>query len=125
MCVPEIKTILKLPGLGKVVKQLIRKGFNLDDQFVVDNSDVIDNIEFILGANSNYCITETTVPFGGPVPSTYSQTEMGIMLMGTLRTMLKNIKKLYFKSTKHNLKRIYFRVFCSSLRSFWSFAFRI
>ena len=96
ICTPSINTNLNLPGLSEVAKAFIEKGYALADNHLTD--DCINNISFILGTNSSYCLKESQVTFGNELedtePSTFSLTPAGAMLMGNVKFMLKNIKYL-------------------------------
>ena len=74
VCVPKIKISLTLPNLSKIAKAFIQKGYTLADKNLQHLNDKLDNIKFILGTNSNYCLPENQNLFGGPIPSTYSDT---------------------------------------------------
>ena len=95
--IPKIPTSLKLPGLSAVARGFAEKGYSLADKFLKDGSDEINNVEFILGSNSAYCLKEVTVAFGeveNNVPSVYSQTSAGVMLVGNVEQMLSNLRFL-------------------------------
>lgn len=79
VCVPEIKTCLSLPVLKPIVENFISRGYILADKYLKD-SDKIDNIDIILGANALYCLPEQHFTFGKN--SIYSKTPLGILLMG-------------------------------------------
>ena len=57
LCIPNIHMILKLPGLETIVREFIRKGYQLADKCF--NDDVIRYIDFILGSVSAYCLKES------------------------------------------------------------------
>ena len=97
MGVPEIRTVLKLPGLSTVINGFLDKGYNLADRFMLEGKDVIGDIEFILGSNAAYCLRESLITFGGIAgkdPSIYSQTPAGIMLLGNIDQLMLNLKYL-------------------------------
>ena len=102
ICIPSIETTLRLPGLSKIVEAFTNKGFILADKNLSD--DHITNIQFILGSNSAYCLNERQVNFGNSVeePSTYSMTPAGIMLMGNISTILKNLDYLPYSEEMHS-----------------------
>ncbi|XP_068245414.1 uncharacterized protein [Palaemon carinicauda] len=94
MSVPSIKTCLKLPGLTSVVQGFIEKGYTVADKYLLNGKDEIMDVDFILGSNSAYCLKENTVLFGdleGNIPSVYSVTPLGIMLIGNLDQMSHNL----------------------------------
>ncbi|XP_068224198.1 uncharacterized protein, partial [Palaemon carinicauda] len=94
MSVPSIKTCLKLPGLTSVVQGFIEKGYTVADKYLLNGKDEIMDVNFILGSNYAYCLKENTVLFGdleGNIPSVYSLTPLGIMLIGNLDQMSHNL----------------------------------
>lgn len=92
--VPEIKTKLKICGLGGIVSSFRSKKYELADSDLSDSSDSIDNISFVLGSNDTHILKETQLEFGGPVPSVYSVTSEGVLLMGSSNLMLSNLSCL-------------------------------
>ena len=95
LCIPNIHMILKLPGLEAIVREFIRKGYQLADKCF--NDDVIRDIDFILGSVSAYCLKESHISFGSAgknEPSVYSNTAAGVMLMGNVKMMLLNLDYL-------------------------------
>jgi hypothetical protein len=84
--------------LSKIVNSFTNKGFCLADQFLNtdDCNGEISNIDFILGSSSSYCLKETHIQFGFDkitsknIPSVYSLTNAGILLMGNVDQILKN-----------------------------------
>ena len=94
LCVPSIDINLKLPQLSRITKTFIEKGYVLADMRLLDNQEVIDNIDLIVGTNNMYCIMSSMVGFGQPIPSIYSQCDLGVMLMGNVQNMISNLKYL-------------------------------
>ena len=47
--------------MGKIVKEFTSRGYKLADSFLNGISDSINNIQFILGAKSAYCLLEKIV----------------------------------------------------------------
>lgn len=95
LCIPFIRTVLELPGLDTIVREFTKKGYQLADKIL--NNDNIRNIEFILGSISAYCLKESHVGFGEieqNEPSVYSNTAAGVMLVGSIDQMLKNLTHL-------------------------------
>ena len=95
ICTPSINTNLRLKGLSKVAEAFKEKGYKLADSQL---EDCIKDVSFILGTNSSYCLNEFQINFGneleGTEPSTFSLTPAGVMLMGNVQLMLKNMKYL-------------------------------
>lgn len=106
--VPDIRTSLTLPGLGKCVAMLKYKGYKLADEFLSDNSDTVDNFDLMLGSNNPEVLMEEQFSFGENSISVFSNTNIGILLYGNLNTILSNIDSLppintdYFDKFKCN-----------------------
>lgn len=103
--IPSVKTKLFLPGLGKLGRSLVAKGYSLADDFVLsDDSDTINNLDLVLGVNGLHCIPENTIVFGKPYPSALSVTPMGLLLMGDMDNLSNNVSflpdKKYIKDYK-------------------------
>ena len=96
ICVPDISTKLKLPGLSDITRAFSDKGYKFADEYIYSPDDSIDNIEMILGSNFSYCIPETNICFGSQC--IYSDTPAGVMLVGSLNKLSMNIDKLPIKS---------------------------
>ena len=94
LCVPSIDINLKLPHLSKITKTFTDKGYMLADKKLLNHQDRIDNIDFILGTNSMYCIKNSMVDFGKPTPSIFCQCALGVMLLGNVQNMISNLKFL-------------------------------
>ncbi|XP_068219223.1 LOW QUALITY PROTEIN: uncharacterized protein [Palaemon carinicauda] len=91
LCVPYININLKLPNLFRVASHFSAKGYTLADKQLLNNGDELNSIDFILGTNSAHCTMASTVRFGQDSPSVYFQTSFGVMLLGNVDTMLKNL----------------------------------
>ena len=96
--VPSISTSMVIPGLCNLSLEFEKRGFILADKFLTHGGDIIDDINFILGANANYCLPETTVVYGEKFKSSYIETPIGIMLNGTIEYLKVNMKFLPFDS---------------------------
>ena len=94
LCFPFININLKLPGLGNVVRGFQNKGYSLADSFLTSKSTCIDDIDFILGSKSSYCIPDSEVIFGKKGKSVYSQTPYGIILKGDIDTLMNDLETL-------------------------------
>ena len=62
----------------------------LADSFASD-SDCINNLQFILGTKSSFCLKSSDVSFGPKNDSIYSECEIGAILVGDLDDLFKNI----------------------------------
>ena len=92
---PSIEVSLRLPCIGKIVTGFMDKGYKMADEFLTGDSDDISDIDFVMGADTSYCIPEETVLFGSsPKPSVCCRSELGEMLMGDTGNMLRNLSSL-------------------------------
>ena len=108
ICVPKIRTKINAPGLKDIVQHFISKGYTLADKFLTE-SEEISNIEFILGADANHCIPETTIVFGNNGESTFSKTHMGTLLYGSTNRLVNDLRSLppvARKRTKFNTTNV-------------------
>jgi len=96
ICVPRIKTVLRLPGLPRVASEFCRKGYKLADKNLNNqSSDEISDIKFVLGSSNPEVLVEKQVCFGERVPqSVFSETKAGVMLLGNPDHILSNIEYL-------------------------------
>ncbi|XP_068224857.1 uncharacterized protein [Palaemon carinicauda] len=94
LVVPSINIKLNLPGLGKIVESFENKGFILADKKLCKDSDSIDNVQVLLGSDAHYALMGKDVAFGCNPPSVYTESQHGILLMGNLENLSKNIKFL-------------------------------
>lgn len=94
LCIPSIDISLHIPGLNVIVDDFVRKGYNLADEQLVNCNDKIDNIGFILGTKSGYCVPETEVIFGEEGLSLYSQTPLGVILKGDASQLVRDLSSL-------------------------------
>ena len=91
ICIPQISTKMQLSGLGELVDSLQMSGIKLADQKLVTDSDVIDNIEVILGSGAAHCLGENLkIIENGPV--VYYKTKLGVMLVGDVKQLLKEVR---------------------------------
>ena len=102
ICIPEIRTKLLLPDLGRCVKEFTSRNFKLADDFLNEESVEISNLDLILGVNDPDILLEKQVLFGGQYQSVFSETDSGIMLYGNLKLMLKNLSCLPGKVCNRN-----------------------
>ena len=98
ICVPKINTSLKLPGLSSLVKAFISKGYKLADTYLLNFSDEIKDIDFILGTSDPHVLLENHVAFGEQGKGVYSDTCLGILLMGVVDDTLADLASLPCKS---------------------------
>lgn len=91
--VPEVPTVVKIPGLTSVVSEYRRRGFSLADG-KLGESDIVEHLDFVLGSNAFYCLPEKSVVFGEFPFSCYSETKIGIILYGSIEPLKLNLKFL-------------------------------
>ena len=92
--VPEICKKLELPLLEKVVEGFTSRGYSLADHQLSSNSTALNNIEFLLGSDFSHCFLGKDVALGRCRPSMYTETDIGIMLVGNIHYMSKNLSLL-------------------------------
>jgi hypothetical protein len=91
---PEIKTKLNIEGLGKIVTSFRDKGLMLADSYLTGDSDEINDIEIIMGSNYSHLLPENQTTFGKFNDSVYSNTSVGVLLMGDIDNMKRNLDYL-------------------------------
>jgi len=95
ICVPKIRTNMILPGLRKIARTYISKGYKLADRkLIYSSSDVVDDIQFVLGNDNSNIFVEKQFSFGHDESSVCSETFAGVLLMGKISTMLANLESL-------------------------------
>ena len=94
VCIDNIRTNLKLPGLGKLVQAFQKKGYTLADKMLTENCDNINNVGMIIGENESQIIPQHEVLFGNEPKSMMSITSHGVLLSGRIQRMLDNIGML-------------------------------
>ena len=94
--IPELKTVLRLPGVSTLCKTLIENGYELADKRLLNESEIIDDIGLILGTISSYVLPIRTVVFGSSDQecSTILESPAGYMLEGSVSLMLSNLSSL-------------------------------
>ena len=85
-CVPKIKTRLKLPGLQRVARGFVDRGYALADPSLL-RGDEIGDIRFVLGMSAPEVLLEKQVAFGVP-PSVFSDTAAGVLLYGSVDRLM-------------------------------------
>lgn len=93
IALPEIKTDINLPGLTDCAIAFINKGYELADAELV-SSNVIRDLDLILGTENPELLTEEQVTFGGKFKSVFSNTRAGIILYGNVNVLRDNLKFL-------------------------------
>lgn len=93
ICIPSIKTNLKLPGLRNIAGSFVDRGYSLADPALTE-SDSISDLNFILGMYNPEVLLEEQISFGKPLLSVFSQTRAGVMLYGNVELFQTNIAYL-------------------------------
>ena len=95
LCIPEIRTKLKLEGINKVVAAFTERGYVLAGKFLLENDrEDIANIGLLLGEDGDHVLEFSSRHFGEGVTSTYLETPIGIILTGNIQRMLGNLGEL-------------------------------
>ena len=94
LVVPDIRINLKVPLLGRIVKEFQIKGIEFADKLLNESSQSIENISLLLGTDAFHCITGKEVT-SGENPSVFIETHAGIMLAGNADLFFHNLK--YFE----------------------------
>ena len=92
--VPKIRFRLVLPGLSEIAQTFVDKGYNLADEYLLHCNDVIEDIDFTLGSRSSHCLLTTDVAYGNNSTSVYADSCIGILLMGEINTIKKDLLHL-------------------------------
>ena len=109
VCIPVIKTQLKIPNLGRIVEGFKNKGYSLADQCLVNHLDEISDIKLLLGSDNDYVLPTSTVVFGPSTPSTFLDSPLGVLLNGDSRILLGNLDHL------PDLNEVYYDFHISSM----------
>ena len=105
ICIPKIRTSIRLPGLRKVVQGFVDKGYHLADKTLAQaTDDHIGNLDFILGNNDAHILPQRDILFGDAPSSVYSVTPMGICLVGGVGRLLRNMPSLPENPKKNKSK---------------------
>jgi hypothetical protein len=91
---PNLNIKMYIPGLGKIQRHFLDKGYNLATARI---SDYIDRVKIVLGVNAFDNFTFKSERFGGAgefEPSSYFNTNVGVMLFGNTIKLNENIKYL-------------------------------
>ena len=85
----SFKFNLNLPKLSVIVAEFKQKGYILADQSLNENSDSIENVGMILGADAAYCFQDKNVRFGEH--SMFYEAPYGVMLIGNIEKMIADL----------------------------------
>ena len=99
ICVPSININMNLPGLKGIAQAFVDKGYQLADSFLLQ-TDKISNLDLILGNLDSQLLPQKDILFGSDTKSVYAKSPKGILLMGSINRMKKNIEYL---SVEENL----------------------
>ena len=93
ICVPSININMNLPGLKGIAQAFVDKGYQLADSFLLQ-TDKISNLDLILGNLDSQLLPQKDILFGSDTKSVYAKSPKGILLMGSINRMKKNIEYL-------------------------------
>jgi len=91
--IPSINIALNLPGLSEVAREFVARGYTLADSNLISN-DSISNLDLVLGTKSAHCLRASEIAFGHYEDSVYGQSDIGVLLMGDVDTMRRNLSFL-------------------------------
>lgn len=94
IAIPSINIDLKLHNLPEIIGTFLDRNYVLADKFLSKSSSNISDLDFILGMTSNYCLPEQTIVFGNNNQCTYTESPLGIMIMGDICNLSNNVKYL-------------------------------
>ena len=94
LVVPNINFKLNLPSLGQVVKGFKSKGYKFADTMLNDDSGSIENMDILLGSDCAHCLLGRDILFGKENPSVFIDSPSGIMLVGNIDCLSKNLPYL-------------------------------
>jgi len=90
--IPKIDISLKFSCLGEIVRTLNSSKVKLADGFLSAFDDNIDDLQFILGTKSAFCLPECDVVIGDEIKSLYSNSPCGVLLQGDASELLVNVR---------------------------------
>ena len=99
MCIDDIKTKFPINGIGPIVSAFQQKGFKMADAtFNGSSVGFVENIDLVLGTDSDHILPLRYRPFGNPVNpddlSSFIDTPIGVILSVSVTKMLKNLEYL-------------------------------
>ena len=77
IAISEIRTKLSIPGLSECAKAFQFRGYSLADEGLVDGSDEVANLEFVMGTNNPELLIEKPVLY---LVNMINQFSLGLML---------------------------------------------
>ena len=93
VCIPNFNIDLNLPNLSTVSKAFIDKGYKLADSYLYDFQNSISNIDFLQGSKSLHCLKTNQFCFG-PDDSLYAMSDLGVLLIGEISSIIENLPYL-------------------------------
>jgi len=103
ICTNEFNINLKLSGLSSVAKKFVSKNYKLADERLLENTDQIKDLDFVLGTKSAFCLKTNEVCFGER--SMYADSDIGVLLLGDLSQMSEDLQNLPDKSANKKLSK--------------------
>ena len=102
LTLPSIDINLNLKGLPEIVHTFSNCNYNMADKHLYDNNGIVNNIDLVLGANSSYLFDEKRVLFGAENKSLFYDTQIGVMLLGSVAQYVSDLSYLPMASTSMN-----------------------
>ena len=97
ICVDDIRTRFKIDGMGEIISEFTEKGYDIaDSEYITNNSGLVDNIDLVLGTDTDHMLSMQYRTFGD-TPNTsasFIETPIGIVFSGSVRKMKDNLKFL-------------------------------
>lgn len=92
--IEDISINLNVPKLGDVVDCFLKNNFKLADNYLDVNSHKINNVDFILGSEFGHILPGSDIVFGRRNDCMYVNTELGVMLCGSVQKLIHNLHYL-------------------------------
>ena len=94
--IDNIRTKFYVKNIDKVVHQFICNGYKIADKWLLNNSnEMVTDIDIIIGTDDDDILPMTSRLFGsGDKPSSFLETEIGVVFSGNVDRMLDNLEYL-------------------------------
>lgn len=92
----KLSTKFKIDGLREIVDKFKSCGYEIADKNYNNiNSNVVDNLDIILGSDAGHILPTSTVCFGLlPSQSSFINTQIGVIFVGNITDMIRNLDDL-------------------------------
>lgn len=93
ICIPCIRTDINIPEISDIVNEFQKKGYKMADKKL--KGERCNNIELLIGMDNGSILLNRSISYGHePSTSIYLDTILGVILLGDVPKMLKNIQQL-------------------------------